>query len=431
LQKNKITQDALTYTGAIALARIPAFLFLPIFAAFLSPRQMGQYITAWLCIDLLQTLAGMGMIQSLGRFFPVAQTPLQRKEVLSTAIFTTLASSFGLAILAGIFYSVPSSRQLWQFLSSINSLQVTLILLAAMLTNITGLFLVYLRAEQKALAFFAVLMGTTVIEVAGTFYLIQFRCINLSGILSVECLRLFGLVCVLLYISKRDIAFIFSRSQWQIMFSYGIYLVPAGLFIWVLFSIDRFWLGQLAGLDQVGVYGFFYKFVMPVNLLFQGYIMSLDSQLFKLKIPEGEKLITKALRHYLFKAGILVITVSLMLPYCLKIGLHFYPKLPIEYFQNLSIFPLFMATAYVYYWGVHYASLLDLRLRSRRQFTIMGLSALLNFGLCFVMIQFGPSFGLSVLTSAAISNLISACFFTIMQWHYSGLGLKHLSISAS
>ena len=174
-------------------------------------------------------------------------------------------------------------------------------------------------------------------------------------------------------------------------------------------------MGQLAGLDQVGVYGFFYKFVMPINLIFQGYIMSLDSQLFKLNIPEGETLVEKALKHYLIKAGILVITVSLMLPYALKIGLHFYPKIPMIYFQNLRIFPIFMATAYVYYWGVHYASLLDLKLRSRRQLVLMGLSALLNFVLCYLLIHFGPSFGLSVLTAAALSNLISASFFTLMQ----------------
>ncbi len=420
MQKRKLALDALTYTGAIALSRIPAFLFLPIFAAFLTPLQMGQYISAWLCIDLLQTLAGLGMVQALSRFFPLAQNSLHRKEIFSTAFFTSATGGIGLSLLAGIFFCIPSLRQLWNFLPTINNLQVTLILLAVNLTSTTSFLLVYLRAEQKALAFLCALLGSTAIEVLGTFSLLHFHHVHLSGILSVECIRLASLAIVLLFLAKQDLALVFSKPQWKSMFHYGIYLVPAGLFVWVLFSIDRFWLGQLAGLEQVGVYGFFYKFVMPINLIFQGYIMSLDSQLFKLNISEGEVLVCKALKQYLIKAGILIILVSLMLPSALKIGLYFYPKIPQIYFQNLTLFPIFMATAYIYYWGVHYASLLDLRLRSRRQLVLMGLSALLNFILCFVLIHFGPSFGLSVLMAAALSNLISASFFTLMQWHYSG-----------
>src|SRR5690242_1936145 len=92
--------DNLTYSAAVVIPRLPAFLFLPLLATVLPVAEMGRLATAWVAIELFQILAGMGLKASLGRFFPLATDPARRREILTLSLFGNLGGGLLMAALA-------------------------------------------------------------------------------------------------------------------------------------------------------------------------------------------------------------------------------------------------------------------------------------------------------------------------------------------
>lgn len=408
-------RHAAAYTGGIVLSRIPPFLFLPVFAAVLAPETLGLYLTVLILADMVQTVSGLGMVQALGRFFPLARGRGERRDLMGTALWTGVA---GAALVCGLClaaFLLPAVRDSLEAARGLDMASFLLALGAGAVVNMVSLLIAYVRAEQRAGVFFGALAAGAVLEAIANTALAVAGQITLPRILAVECAKGLLILAVLLVSARADLSLRFSAARFAELFRFGFWLMPVGLFAWMLLSIDRFWLGQLAGLAEVGVYGFFYKFASPAAILFQGWIISMDSHLFRAEPEAGRALVGASLARYLKWAGLGLCAAAAILPLAVWSVAGEGRWLPPEYLGGLRVYPLFLAATFVYYWAVHYASLLDFQFRSKRQLAYMGAAALGNFALCPVFVKAGALAGMAAAPAIALSNLACVAALLALQ----------------
>src|SRR5690606_14590021 len=260
--------DNLVYSAAVVLPRLAAFLLLPAIASVLSVSDMGKLATSWIFIELFQTLAGLGLKAALGRFFPRATEPARRREILTISLCGNLAGGLVLGLATWAAFALPFSRTRIHFFDSIDYPVFAALLGTSVLGNLASTFIIYFRAEQRAWAFLAASVIGAGIEACLAVGLLAAERLSLLNLLLIECLKQAAMLAFIAYQGRKDWGFAFSRQTLKTMAAFGIWLVPVGLGEWFVNSSDRFWLGQQGDLDLVGVYGFLYKFAMPLGILF-------------------------------------------------------------------------------------------------------------------------------------------------------------------
>lgn len=421
LLRRRLASDTVRYTGSLVASRIPAFLFLPVFASALTPEDMGLYLTALLLVDLIQSVSSLGMVQALFRFFPQAKGPEERRLMLGTALLTGAAGWAAACALVGGAFLWPGARASLEAFRGFSPDALLLILLSAGFINVISILTAYAWAEKRSRSYLAALVAGAALEAALSLAMVWAKGVRLERILAIECVRGALVAVALAWVARRDLSLRFSPAAFFPLFRFGIWLMPMGLFAWMLLSIDRFWLGQLAGLGEVGVYGFFYKFASPAAILFQSYIISLDSHLFKSEAAQARILVENSLARYLKGAGALLAGAALVFPAAVLAAARGWNVLPAAYLPGLKVYPLLLATTYVYFWSVHYASMLEFQLRSKRQLAYMSGAALGNFVLCPTFITLGSRIHLGPMESTALSNLAAATGLLLLQSSGSSL----------
>lgn len=419
--RSRMATDTLRYTGAVVASRIPPFLFLPVYASVLQPEDLGLYLTAMILVDLVQTLSSIGMVQALFRFFPKAAGQSERKAMLGTALMTGGA---GGALISALFmgaFCLPAVRESLEATRGLSLRAFVLALTAGGFINMMSILTAYVWAERRTKVFLAAMGAGAVLETALSFSLVSLHGVSLERILAIECAKDLLVILILAFAARRDFSLRFHPETFATLFRFGVWLMPMGLFSWMFLSIDRFWLGQMAGLAQVGVYGFFYKFASPAAILFQSYIISLDSHLFKAEGAEAHNLLETSLARYLKGAGILLAGAALAFPVAVYAAVHVWKVLPPAYLDGMKTYPLLLATTYVFFWAMHYASMLDFQLRSKRQSAFMAVTALGNFALCPAFIAAGRRVGIDAMASVAMSNLTCAAVLLFLQSRGSSL----------
>lgn len=397
--------DSLVYSAAVVLPRLPAFLLLPAIASALSLSDMGILATAWVFIELFQTFAGMGLKASLGRYFPLAQELGQRREILSIALSGILAGGLAMGLITWAAYAWPLTRGLVQFFQVIDIRVFSTLLLASMVGNLASAFTIYFRAERRAWAFLSASLIGALAELGLCVALLATGRISLLNLLLVESLKQAAMLVFIAYMARRDWGFAFSAKTLKTMAGFGIWLVPVGLGEWLVGSSDRFWLGQHGDLDKVGIYGFLYKFAMPLGVLLTGSLMNLHSQLYRMPDDQGLGYTRERLAVYLGRSGFMMLGYAVLIPVAFHLAARFYPIFPAAYLSGLAAFPLMVAILYAFYWGKYYAMYLEYRYRTRALTAALTLAAAASMILIPLAIRLCQYKGWDVITGTAYGAL--------------------------
>lgn len=373
--------DGLAYAAALVLLRLPAFLFLPAITAALSMGEMGLLASSWVFIDLFQILASMGLMASLGRFFPLAEGREKRSAALAAALAGILAGCLAFALAAAGLRLSPAAERMLPFLRGLDARAFAALLLSALLGNLVSALFVYLRAERKAMLFLGVSALGAAVEASLLSILWSAGRFSLPVLLGVEAAKQACLLLCLVAAARRDL---FAPPAWRELsrqLAFGLWFVPIGLGEWFVAGSDRFWLGKLGGLADVGVYGFLYRFAMPLSVLFSGGLMNAHARLYRYAGTAGEPLARELLARFLARAGALTAAAAVALPAGLwwaGRSLHLFPE---AYLRGLPAAPLMAAVIFALYWARYYGTVLEYRLQARAlmfaEAGIAGLSAAL------------------------------------------------------
>lgn len=356
--------DSLGYAAAVVLPRLPAFLFLPAIANALSVGDMGLLASSWVFLELFQTLAGMGLKAALGRFFPLAEGAA-RNTVLTASLYGIAAGGAALGLCAAGLRAWPAAGAALPFLGALGDDAFAALLASAFLGNLASALLIYLRAEQKAIAFLSVSAIGAAVEACFLAVLWATHRFTLAHLLGLEAVKQGVILLCIAVPARKDLAPNASFPELRRQLAFGLWFVPIGLGEWFITGSDRFWLGKLGGLADVGVYGFLYRFAMPLSVLFAGGLLDAHARLYKFAGQEGEGLAEGLLTRYLMRSGAIVAAYALLFPAALWLAGRKAGLFPPAYLSGLPAAPLMAAVLFALYWGKYYGTILEYRMRAR------------------------------------------------------------------
>lgn len=261
-------QHTVIYGVSITLMRSVSLLMLPITAHYLSMDEFG-------ILELLSTIAilgsvvvGLGLEDALFRFAGHCKSLPEKKRVA--------ANIFTLTLIIGVLVSLliyPLSHVIVAFIPgqpSVYAVQLVLMILA--LEGIIAVPLGWLRMRDKAVVFFLLTTGRTLLQAV-------FVCLFLVAGKGVEGVLQAGLIAALAqaiglcYFQIKDTGFHINLKRSKKVIVYSIPLVGSGLLAFGLNGFDRVVIAELISLEQVALYSVAAKFSIAITILMQPFGM--------------------------------------------------------------------------------------------------------------------------------------------------------------
>jgi O-antigen/teichoic acid export membrane protein len=260
----RIIAHSSIYMLGILLSKAVTFIMIPIYTSYLAPSDYGIIELLLMTVDILAFFIGIGLSNSIMRFYYDFDNEADRHRVISTGLIagvTISAAGFGLLMLADSFAArlVLGSTEYAHFFS--------ILFFGMMFSAGIEIPLVSLRAQQKSLMFVAVNLARLVLQLGLNIY---FVVILHKGVIGVLYATVISTILISLYLMSRTlietgIHFSFRVLFMLLRFGYPLILDNIGAFI-ITYS-DRYFLKEYTNLNEVGLYALAYKFGMMVMLL--------------------------------------------------------------------------------------------------------------------------------------------------------------------
>ena len=279
------------------LGKAFAFLLLPLYTHYLSPRDYGVFEVLELSISLLSMFLSMGISAALLRFYGAAETEEQKRKVVgSLFLFTVAVSAVLFLAVAPVVQPVtaillgPGVPAIYLFLSFIG-------FLIAYVANIPY---TALRAKGAAGTVATIDTLSTIGLLLLNVYLIAVLKTSLLGMfLGRVIINSITLIVVIRW-TRRELL---AGMDWKLLhvaIGFGAPLVLSNLSMFVLNFSDRFFLQRLRSLEIVGIYGVGYKFGYLLSaLLIWPFFMSWHARMYLIyQRPDHEKIFARVFVLY-------------------------------------------------------------------------------------------------------------------------------------
>lgn len=248
----------------ILLSKAVSFIMIPIYTKYLVPSDYGIIELLMMTIDIIAFFIGIGLSNSILRFYYDFDTEADRHRVISTGLIAGLVmsvSGFGLLMLADNFAArlVLGSAEYGHFF--------TILFFGMMFSSGIEIPLVYLRAQQKSLMFVAVNLARLILQLGLNIYFVVFL---RKGVIGVLYASVISSVLISLYLMGRtflETGIQFSTRILLQLLRFGYPLILDNIGAFVITYSDRYFLKEYSNLSEVGLYALGYKFGMMVMLL--------------------------------------------------------------------------------------------------------------------------------------------------------------------
>lgn len=245
------------YTLGIILRHIASFIMLPIYTRCLTPSDYGIIELLTMVLNFVGVLVGLRLAEGIIRFYCLAKTDQERKEVISTSIY--IAISFN-AI--GVLFVISLSSVFTKFLLGSDEYQFLLILfsITLLMSSFQQVVLTFVKIKQKPWIFISMSLLLLVSQLSFNIFFVVIKEMHIQGVVYsallssslvafVQCFYVFPLVGIR-----------FSVDIAKRLLNYSLPLILAGLCAFYITFGDRYFLRVFSDLSQVGVYALGYKF---------------------------------------------------------------------------------------------------------------------------------------------------------------------------
>jgi len=261
----KLAKHSSWYLIGSLASRGVGMIMTPIYARYLSPAEYGSVELIELCTQVAVIALGIQAIGgSLLRVYHDYEDSASQKAVASTAFLNTAA--IGLLITVMAWFGAGMAGQ-WLFGTNANTLWIRVAFVAMFVGNLAEVSLLYQRLKDRV-AFVVIYSLVQLFASVGlNIYFIVFNHAGVWGfILSKLIVSLIGGgVLVVVLLSQTGIHW--RREPSHKLNSFGFPLLLTGLATFVIHFSDRFFLGRMASLQDVGIYSLAYKFGFLITYL--------------------------------------------------------------------------------------------------------------------------------------------------------------------
>ena len=251
--------------GASLSVYLRGLLLIPILTRALGTADYGAWVQMFACTELLLGVAVLGLDSAIVRFLPVRKKERHLPEDIASVVFGVAIVGAALA-LVGVYASEALSEVF------LGSTEMTVFFQLAFgllpVSAVSKIILTYFRASQQ-ISLYSILMMLESFGFVGLAIFLVVKGFGLFGVIA-GLLALRVLICIVGgSIAVRQIGFKRPRfSGVRSYLSFGLPLVPLGIFTWVTNIGDRYVLAAFHGPGEAGIYSVSYGLGSVVGFLF-------------------------------------------------------------------------------------------------------------------------------------------------------------------
>jgi O-antigen/teichoic acid export membrane protein len=397
---SNLLQNSLIYSlGGLAGTAV-GVLLVPLYTRVFSPSQYGVIdltttVTTFLSIALM-----LGFDSAVGRYYADALDEQDRKLTASTGLFflTSLAAVSLLPI--SLF-----SQQLAKLIFG-DSAYGGLLLVAAAFTFFNVLlssFQTLLKFRFQPIAFAAVSIGTLLLQVGLTLYLVVFCRAGIIGVYTARLVATAVFSVVGFWLTRSSYCVRFSFVRLRGLLAFGVPLIPLSISYYVMMYASRYFLKAFHGLHDVGVYGIGYNVASLIGLVVVGFQHAWGPFVYSTyKEERAKSSFSKAYDYASVAVSLAVVALSLFATEILAIFT------TSEYAEAYKAIPFIAASIAAYTLGGYFSVGIGIAKRNIHRAWGGLLAASVNLGLSYALV---PSLGIvgggvATLTSFIVQGVI-------------------------
>jgi O-antigen/teichoic acid export membrane protein len=390
----RLSKHSIIYGLSAVVSQLVGFFLIPLYTRYLTPSDYGSLEIFQTTLSILGIVFVMGLTASLFMSYFSSDDDERRRTVVGTVFVFLTGTSLVFLLLLMIFAGSISTL-------FFGSPQYTLHFRVIFLTSffdvgvVIALSVLRAREESKKYAAFVLIRFLTAVSLTILFVVGLHR--GVLGILEA------GLIAALLVysIALRDIIRNarpgLSVPQLKAMLSFGLPLVPAALAAWIMTMADRYFLKFLSTPTELGLYSLGYKFGMVVQGLIVGpFSLAWEPFLWSIaKEKNAKDTYSAVLTYFTLVAMAVALVLSVLSRQVLEI------MAAPAFYGAYQVIPL-IAVSYVLYGGYIILAIgITLERKTKYIALIVGIGAVVNMGLNYLLI---PRYGMM---GAAVATLIA------------------------
>jgi O-antigen/teichoic acid export membrane protein len=250
-QLKRLGKHSVIYGLGGLVSRILAVLLLPLYTRYLSPSDYGKVETLIALTTVTGIVLRFGISSAFFRFYFDSPEPEQRRLVLRTSFWFTMAMAT-----AGLVLGLALSPQISELLFGSDG--DTELVAAAFVglwggmnyEQLTSLF----RVEERSVAFVSASLANILLTIGTTLLLVVALEQGPLGVIVGNFTGTLLVYFALLGYRREQLGLQLDRRLLREMNRFGLPLVPTALFLWTTNFSDRLFLVKLADTEEVGLY---------------------------------------------------------------------------------------------------------------------------------------------------------------------------------
>jgi len=316
-QLRRLAKHSAIYGLGGLVSRILAVLLLPLYTSYLEPQDYGRVETLIALTAVLVTILRGGISSAFFRFYFDSDEAADRLRVVRTAFWFTMASATA-GLVAGVALAGPIADLLLGSTRHDGLVRAAFLGLWAQmnLEQLTALF----RVEERSVSFVVAALIRVAITVGTTVLLVVVLEQGALGVILGTAIGTLAVQLGLLAYRREQLGLTFDRSLLREMNRFGLPLVPSALALWTVNFSDRFFIGQLAGQDDVGRYSLGVRIASAIVLLLVAFRTAWPAFAYSIRDDrEAARTYGFVLTYVVFIGCWLSLTVGLLAPWLVQV----------------------------------------------------------------------------------------------------------------
>ncbi|MGZ8782664.1 MAG: lipopolysaccharide biosynthesis protein [Gaiellaceae bacterium] len=401
-QLRRLGRHSAVYGLGGIVSRVLAVFLLPLYTRYLDTSDLGAVGLIIALSAVLVTILRAGISSAFFRFYFDSTDPAQRRLVVRTAFWFTMASATA-GLVAGVLLAEPLADLLG--LGDANLVRAGFVGVWAQMNyeQLTSLF----RAEERSTEFVLASLANIAVTVGATILLVVVWEQGALGVIAGNFVGTLVVYLALLAVHREQLGLQFSRPLLREMNRFGVPLVPAALALIAVNFSDRFFLVHLASLEEVGLYEIGVRIASAMVLLLTAFRMAWPAFAYSIEDDaEAKRAYAFVLTYLVAVASWLALALGLLAPWLVRLLTQ-----PEFYGGERVVAPLAFG-------GMAYAAYIVMAIgvgrakRTQFNWVITGLAAAVNVALNLILI---PPYGIM---GAAIATVAAyGVMFLAMTWY--------------
>jgi O-antigen/teichoic acid export membrane protein len=342
-------RHTMVYGAGVVLGKLASFIMLPVYTRFLTPADYGVLELLAMTIEVIGTVAGVGLASSVFKFYSDAASTKEKNTVIGTAA----VSAVGLAAVAtvlGLIASPLLSRLVIGEQGDPRYFQI--FFLIYFLQNFEYVPLMLMRAQNRSRLFVSLNVAKLVVMLGLNIYFVVHLRMGVMGVLTSNLITSTLLATGLTAYLLRNVGLRFSRQRFLAMARFGNPMILWSLGTFVLVFADRFFLNHYTDTATVGIYSLAYKFAFILSAFaYRPFRMVWEPQRFEIaKRPDAREVYARVFLYMNVVVGMMALVISLFVRDLLTV------MAAPAFFPAHTLVPVLLASQILFVW-VNYCNL--------------------------------------------------------------------------